>query len=197
MIYGSCANVETSTATCDGSTLGERVYIIPTGAGNPELKPLGHTHLGVTGGRGYSIPISGVEASWSGATCCGGDYLQTDTVDIYECGYESTPALSASPTTNVSTPACTWTPMVVETGRSCANGEEHTDWMHLGDANGLADCVSRVAMPPRTTPGLRTPGKGARVRAPSACVSALRRQAPAACAVFTTATGVNMAPPAS
>ena len=43
--------------------------------------------MGVTGGRGFSITLSsdGTKATWEGATNCVGDYLQTDTVDIYEC----------------------------------------------------------------------------------------------------------------
>jgi hypothetical protein len=90
MIYGSCGSVESSSATCDASTRGERIYINPTGAGNLERKQLGETHLDVTGGRGFSISISsdGTEASWQGATSCGADYLQTDTVDVYMCTYE-------------------------------------------------------------------------------------------------------------
>jgi hypothetical protein len=87
MVYGSCGAVSSTSATCEASTLGELIYINPSGAGNLERKTLGETHLGVTGGRGFSISFSsdGTEATWEGATGCGGDYLQTDTVDIYEC----------------------------------------------------------------------------------------------------------------
>jgi formylglycine-generating enzyme required for sulfatase activity len=94
MIYGSCGSVETSTATCDASTLGEMIYINPTSEGSLLMQRIGETHLGVTGARGFSIFIysGGTEASWEGATGCGGDYLQTDTVDIYECASETEPS---------------------------------------------------------------------------------------------------------
>ena len=43
--------------------------------------------VGVTGGRGTNALLSSddTELTWEGATGCVGDYLQTDTVDIYEC----------------------------------------------------------------------------------------------------------------
>lgn len=87
MIYGSCTSIEASSAVCDASTVGEPIYINPTGADNLERKTLGETHLGLTGARGSSIFFSsdGTEATWQGATGCGGDYIQTDTVDIYRC----------------------------------------------------------------------------------------------------------------
>ena len=87
MIYGSCAHVETSTATCDSSTAGEYIYINTSPTGSLQRKRIGETHLGLTGARGFSISISGdgKEASWQGATGCGGDYVQYDPVDIYRC----------------------------------------------------------------------------------------------------------------
>jgi len=87
MIYGSCTSIEASSAVCDASTVGEPIYINPTGADNLERKTLGETHLGLTGARGSSIFFSsdGTEATWQGATGCGGDWIETDTVDIYRC----------------------------------------------------------------------------------------------------------------
>lgn len=48
----------------------------------------------------------------------------------------------------VSTPLTSTQPAIeVKTGRSCViYGEEHTSWMHLGDAAGLDDCASRVIL---------------------------------------------------
>jgi hypothetical protein len=87
MIYGSCGSSATSTATCNSSTAGEFIYINDSGGGSLERKRIGETHLGLTGARGSSISISsdGTEASWQGATGCGGDRVEMDTVDIYQC----------------------------------------------------------------------------------------------------------------
>jgi len=43
--------------------------------------------MDLTGGRGFAISLSsdGTEATWQGATDCGGDYVQTDMVDVYRC----------------------------------------------------------------------------------------------------------------
>ena len=88
MIYGSCAHVESYSATCTAALTGERVYINESGGAALERKALGETHLAdEPGGRGYSVSLSAdeLEITWTGATGCGADWLQTDTVDIYEC----------------------------------------------------------------------------------------------------------------
>ena len=52
-----------------------------------EIKQMAETHMGVTGGRGTDASLSSDETvlSWEGASSCVGDYLQTDTVTVYEC----------------------------------------------------------------------------------------------------------------
>ncbi|MDP6933245.1 MAG: integrin alpha, partial [Myxococcota bacterium] len=88
MVYGICTTTDTASATCEESTLGELVYINTSGdTSSLERKTLGETHMGVTGGRGFTLSMSsdGTEITWEGATTCVGDYLQTDTVDVYEC----------------------------------------------------------------------------------------------------------------
>jgi hypothetical protein len=88
MIYGSCSSVDTTSATCEAANLGELVYINDSGDSSTlERKEMAETHLGVTGGRGTNASLSAdeTELSWEGATNCVGDYLQTDTVDVYEC----------------------------------------------------------------------------------------------------------------
>ena len=88
MIYGSCVSVSTTSATCDISSVGEWVYINESGDSSIlEIKQMAETHMGVTGGRGTDASLSSDETvlSWEGASSCVGDYLQTDTVTVYEC----------------------------------------------------------------------------------------------------------------
>ena len=92
MRYGSCIRTESLSATCDASTLGEVVYINAS-TGDPdalELWRLAQSHDGRYGARGSAVSVSsdGTSITWSGRTGCGGDYWQTDTVDIYECVVE-------------------------------------------------------------------------------------------------------------
>ncbi len=88
MVYGSCASTESYTATCEAALVGEQLFINESGGAALERKALGEVHMGVEpGARGHTVSLSTdeLDITWSGATSCGGDWVRTDVVDVYEC----------------------------------------------------------------------------------------------------------------
>jgi hypothetical protein len=86
MVVGCCGSTESASAMCDGSTVGQYIYIA-SGSG-VEYKGLGSTDGGASpAGRGISISFSGdaTVATWTGWVGCGCDSVSSRTVARYVC----------------------------------------------------------------------------------------------------------------